>query len=318
MPDANFGAAAPPAVLEAARGLRTEVQAREQRSVTATQALEAEGLQAWASQVEGWDAWVETGVGSLEALVAAARELEQAEQARLARRAGIEQLLAEEGLLEHVSFYSGAALRYVHYGEGSEAGVLTAAREEAAKAAIRNERRAALNAALQAEDIPLHYASSLGATNAFVAYGERSIDEGECAKGAAALPAPHPDLQLTRDLAFLAPPDPHPPFLTCSAGICPAGAPAGAGDHRAPRRPDSRLSGSRHAAGAVGVAPDRRGRVPAPGRGQRRGAGGGGAGYGRCGAAGRGAARLRGVRLEAAGARCLAAAKAVERGARRD
>lgn len=165
------------AVLEAARKLRAVEQARQQRGADATQALTAEGLGQYAGiRLPGWLEWVRSGSGSLEALLDAARTQQQAQEARAARRAHLEQLLAAEGLQEHA--HGQAFAQYVHSGEGSEEAVLEAARAAAATAAARAQRRATLEAALAGEGIPYISVRFLEAVENFIYTDAASLETG--------------------------------------------------------------------------------------------------------------------------------------------
>lgn len=165
---ASRARAPPHAVLEAARGLRAAEQARQQRREAATEALAGEGLGHHAySSLEGWHSWVEGGIGSVEALVAAAREMQQVAEARAARRAHIEELLAAEGL-QGQAWLPDVQVYVLHGTDGSEEAALEAARTAAAKEAASAERRAALEAALAVEGIPYNLVHHLDHVLGFV------------------------------------------------------------------------------------------------------------------------------------------------------
>lgn len=170
------------AVLEAARELRAAEQqaaeARQQRAADATQAFAAEGLQQYAGNVLiGWHSWVQTGDGSVEALLAEARERQEAVEARAARRAHLDQLLAAEGLQGHGN--TRAASDYVHSGEGSEEAVLQAAREAAAVEAARAQRRAQVEAGVAGEGILFESIRYVSDVHSFVSTGGGTLEAGE-------------------------------------------------------------------------------------------------------------------------------------------
>ncbi|KAL4452671.1 hypothetical protein ABPG75_008333 [Micractinium tetrahymenae] len=158
------------AVLAAARTLHEREQGIEQRRTALRAALEAEGLQEYSAgyQLSGLTAFVQRNEGSVEELVAAARQLQQQAEERRARRTRIRELLAAEGLEEHEWLDEVAA--FVR-GEGSEAEALAAARAVAQQAAERATRHAALTAALAAEGIEYAQHAYLSSVRVFIAHG---------------------------------------------------------------------------------------------------------------------------------------------------
>ncbi len=177
------------AVLAAARALHASERAKEQRRGAARAALEAEGLQTYDSfyLLPSLRGFVERDEGGVEQLVAAARQLRQQAEEQQARRERIEELLTAEGLPRHAPLQEVNA--FVH-GEGSEADALAAARAAAHKAAqqlaARQQRQAALLAALAAEGIALYEISEemnedeLCTVNAFIFNARDSQEDGEC------------------------------------------------------------------------------------------------------------------------------------------
>lgn len=120
------------------------------------------------------------------AVLAAARSLRDAEQARQQRRQRIEELLAAEGLQQYAG--TSATYRYVQYGDGTEEGAVEAARaraaQEAAAAAARAARLAEVQAALAAEDIPYASVQHSHQLDYFVSHGTGTMEAGGCWGGA--------------------------------------------------------------------------------------------------------------------------------------
>lgn len=134
------------AVLEAARTLLAERQAREGRRARMAELLEAEGL---GQYIVACNRYVQDGTGGEEAALAAARAMGEEAAARAARRARMDELLAAEGLQQYAFVYDD----YVYTGHGSEQDVLDYARQLGQREAARQARRNSLTAALQAEGI---------------------------------------------------------------------------------------------------------------------------------------------------------------------
>ncbi|KAL4452675.1 hypothetical protein ABPG75_008337 [Micractinium tetrahymenae] len=163
------------AVLAAARALREQEEAKEQRRAAVQAAFVAEGLQQYNNSylLPGLTGFIERNEGSVEELAAAARQVRLRSEERQARRTRIRELLAAEGLEEHEWLDEVAA--FVR-GEGSEAEALAAARAVAQQAAERTERRAALTAALAAEGIELVQHGYAHNAVAYINHGAGSLE----------------------------------------------------------------------------------------------------------------------------------------------
>jgi len=149
-----------------------------------TAALAAEGLELYntTSHLSCLRPYVQDGVGSLEAVVEAARERRAQQQAREARNARLSELMVAEGLpgsLGAISASSMVVWGYLQHGEGSEEEAMAAVREAGLEEAARRERRAGVTAALAAEGFELEeyrYGSGVGA---YIQQGTGTVEEGE-------------------------------------------------------------------------------------------------------------------------------------------
>lgn len=163
------------AVLEAARALRAQEEAREARRARIGELLAAEGLQAHAYLGESY---ARDGVGSEEDVLAAARAAAAAAAARAARRARMNELLASEGLQQFM--HTPAVYRFTQQGEGSEEAALAGARAAGAAQAARQAREATVTAALAAEGIDYEAVESAAALAGFVCNGIGAQEDGGC------------------------------------------------------------------------------------------------------------------------------------------
>ncbi|KAL4420781.1 hypothetical protein ABPG75_010437 [Micractinium tetrahymenae] len=159
------------AVLVEVRESQEVRQQRDARQAQVHQLLQAEGLQAWEWRLPGIYAFTQRGEGSTEALVEAARGMQQEEQQRTQRRTHMQELLAAEGLQAHESLP--VVYRWIQWAEGSEPAALEAARQEQQAHQAVQQRRADTSQRLAAEGLEIHqFMHRLPALSAYIHRGE--------------------------------------------------------------------------------------------------------------------------------------------------
>lgn len=162
------------AVVEAVRAAQQAAQQREARLQQVRQALEAESLEVWQWRLPGMFSFTERGEGSTEALLEAARGLQREEDERRQRRAHVLELLAAEGMPEHIDV--GAVQRWIRSAEGSEQAALEAAQQAWQAQQAVQQRRADVSRLLIADDIPLDLVNRLSTWSAYVQRGQGSAE----------------------------------------------------------------------------------------------------------------------------------------------
>jgi len=140
-------------VIAAVQEVHQAEQQRQQRRTRMRQLLEAEGLQAF---IHSTSAYTESGDGSEEQALEAARQAALEHQQRVERRARITELLQAEGISYNGHTGVPAVFRYVLGIGGSEQEAVEAAHAAQQAAQLEQQRRARLAALLEEEGLGGH------------------------------------------------------------------------------------------------------------------------------------------------------------------
>jgi hypothetical protein len=137
-------------------------------------------------------AYIESGDGSEEGAMEAARAQHQLDQARAGRRDALRALLQEEQLPTTYLHSVPGVTEYIHSGEGSQVAAMEAARAQSQLDQAEAQRRAAIMALLAAEQLPTAYMLRVVSVREYISTGKGSEE------GAMAAARAHHQEQLPR------------------------------------------------------------------------------------------------------------------------